>query len=280
MAVLSKIRQRSLLVIAVVGIALFAFVIGEAIQSGGFGDSGRYVGSVNGKDISTEEFRFKVANQEQQNPGASSVMIANSIWGQEIKTALYEEQYEKLGLRAGKSQIEGVLEQSGNAMFLDELGKFSQDKYNQYIEMVKVQNPTQWRLWLEQYEQQLQNFANEQAYNTLVKAGINTTGFDGKALYERESNKVNFDYVVVPYSSINDDEVKVSDAEIVEYMTKRKNQYKADESRDFEYVLIENKASDNDIKEIEERVNSLLEPKTVYNETTKENETVPGFASV
>lgn len=280
MAVLSKIRQRSLLVIAVVGIALFAFVIGEAIQSGGFGDSGRYVGSVNGKDISTEEFRFKVANQEQQNPGASSVMIANSIWGQEIKTALYEEQYEKLGLRAGKSQIEGVLEQSGNAMFLDKLGKFSQDKYNQYIEMVKVQNPTQWRLWLEQYEQQLQNFANEQAYNTLVKAGINTTGFDGKALYERESNKVNFDYVVVPYSSINDDEVKVSDAEIVEDMTKRKNQYKADESRDFEYVLIENKASDNNIKEIEERVNSLLESKTVYNETTKENETVPGFASV
>ena len=61
--------------------------------------------------------------------------------------------------------------------------------------MVKVQNPSQWRLWLEDYEQQLENFAKEQEYNTLVKAGINVTNFDGKVLHERENNKVNFDYV-------------------------------------------------------------------------------------
>src|SRR5690606_10421385 len=117
-------------------------------------------------------------------------------------------------------------------------------------------------------------------YNTLVKAGVNATGFDGKVTYERESNKVNFDYVVIPYTTINDDEVKVSDAEIIEYMKKKGNQYKADDSRDLEYFLIESKASDADIKEIEDRVASLLEPKTVYNETTKQNEVVPGFAEI
>ncbi len=278
MAVLSKIRQRSLLVIAVVGISLAAFVIGDAINSGGFGNSGRYVGSVNGKDISTNEFQMKVANQEQQNPNSSRLMIANSIWNQEVKNALYEEQFEKLKLRVGKAQIQGVLEQSGQTMFLDEAGKFSQQKFDQYIEMVKVQNPSQWRLWLEDYEKQLENFAKEQQYNTLVKAGINVTGFDGKVAYERENNKVNFDYVAIPYTTINDDEVKVSDAEIIEYMKKRKNQYRADDSRDLEYFLIESKASDADIKEIEDRIASLLEPKTVYNETTKQNEVVPGFA--
>lgn len=280
MAVLSKIRQRSLLVIAVVGISLAAFVIGDAINSGSFGDSGRYVGSINGKDINTNEFQMKVANQEQQNPNSSRLMIANSIWNQEVKNALYEEQFEKLGLRVGEAHIQGVLEQSGQAMFLDEAGRFSQEKFNQYVEMVKVQNPSQWRLWLEDYEKQLENFAKEQEYNTLVKAGINVTGFDGKVAYERENNKVNFDYVAIPYTTINDDEVKVSDAEIIEYMKKKGNQYKADDSRDLEYFLIESKASDADIKEIEERVASLLEPKTVYNETTKQNEVVPGFAEI
>src|SRR5690554_612909 len=280
MAVLSKIRQRSLLVIAVVGVALFAFVLMDLIGNGGFGESGRYVGSINGKDISADEFRFKLANQEQQNRGASSLMLANSIWNQEVKTVLYEEQFDKLNLRVGKAQIEGVLEQSGQAMFLDEAGRFSQDKFNQYIEMVKVQNPSQWRLWLEDYEQQLENFAKEQEYHTLVKAGINVTNFDGKVLHERENNKVNFDYVVVPYSTINDDEVPVSDADITNYMSKRKNQYKADDSRDFEYFLIESKASETDIRDIEERVASLLEPKTVYNEITKQNESVPGFAEI
>lgn len=280
MAVLSKIRQRSLLVIAVVGISLAAFVIGDAINSGSFGDSGRYVGSINGKDINTNEFQMKVANQEQQNPNASRLMIANSIWNQEVKSALYEEQFEKLGLRVGEAHIQGVLEQSGQAMFLDEAGRFSQEKFNQYVEMVKVQNPSQWRLWLEDYEKQLESFAKEQEYNTLVKAGINVTGFDGKVAYEKENNKVNFDYVAIPYTTINDDEVKVSDAEIIEYMKKKGNQYKADDSRDFEYFLIESKASDADIKEIEERVASLLEPKTVYNEVTKQNEVVPGFAEI
>lgn len=280
MAVLSKIRQRSLLVIAVVGISLAAFVIGDAINSGSFGDSGRYVGSINGKDINTNEFQMKVANQEQQNPNSSRLMIANSIWNQEVKSALYEEQFEKLGLRVGEAHIQGVLEQSGQAMFLDEAGRFSQEKFNQYVEMVKVQNPSQWRLWLEDYEKQLESFAKEQEYNTLVKAGINVTGFDGKVAYEKENNKVNFDYVAIPYTTINDDEVKVSDAEIIEYMKKKGNQYKADDSRDFEYFLIESKASDADIKEIEERVASLLEPKTVYNEVTKQNEVVPGFAEI
>lgn len=280
MAVLSKIRQRSLLVIAVVGVSLAAFVIGDAINSGSFGDSGRYVGSINGKDINTNEFQMKVANQEQQNPNSSRLMIANSIWNQEVKSALYEEQFEKLGLRVGEAHIQGVLEQSGQAMFLDEAGRFSQEKFNQYVEMVKVQNPSQWRLWLEDYEKQLESFAKEQEYNTLVKAGINVTGFDGKVAYEKENNKVNFDYVAIPYTTINDDEVKVSDAEIIEYMKKKGNQYKADDSRDFEYFLIESKASDSDIKEIEERVASLLEPKTVYNEVTKQNEVVPGFAEI
>src|SRR5690606_12470160 len=280
MAVLSKIRKRSLLVIAVVGIALFAFVLMDLIGSGSFGNSGRYVGSINGKNIPTEEFRFKVANQQEQNKSASASMISNSIWNQEVKTALYEEQFEKLGLRAGEAQIKGALEKSGNTMFLDELGKFSQDKFNQYVEMIKSQYPTQWRLILEDYEISLGNFVKEQTYNTLVKAGINATAFDGKMAYERENNKVSFDYVAISYATINDDEVPVSDADIIEYMKKRKNQYKGDDSRDFEYILIESKASDEDIKEIEQNVTSLLNSKTVYNEATQSNETVPGFAEV
>src|SRR5690554_2808818 len=277
MAVLSKIRQRSLLVIAVVGLALFAFVLMDLLGSGSFGDSGRYVGSINGKDISAEEFRFKVANQQEQNRGASAFMIANNIWNQEIRSTLYEEQFEKLGLSAGQAQIKGVMEQTGNTMILDQLGRFNQEKYNQYVEMIKAQYPAQWRLINEDYETNLANFAKEQAYNTLIKAGINTTGFDGKMLYERENNKANFDYVALSYATINDGEVPVTDAEIIAYMNKRKNQYKADDSRDFEYVLIESKASDEDIKEIEENVALLLEPRTVYNEAIKANETIPGF---
>jgi peptidyl-prolyl cis-trans isomerase D len=53
-----------------------------------------------------------------------------------------------------------------------------------------------------------------------------------------ESNKVNFAYVAGLYSTIKDSDVKITDAEIVDFMKKK---YKA-ESRE-EYVLIEDKAS-------------------------------------
>src|SRR5690606_12449 len=211
-------------------------------------------------DIHSEEFRFKVANQEQQGQGGSTTMISNNLWSQEIRRVLYAEQIEKAGIRSGKKQIEGVFEQNPqvNSMFLDELGRFSQEKYNQYIEMVKTKNPTQWKMWLENYEEQLMNFANEQTYNTLVRAGINASNVEGKALYKRENDKVSFDYVMLPYTSINDDEVTVSDAEIIDYMSKRKSQYKADNSRDIELFLIESKASEKDIEEITTNLASLL----------------------
>jgi peptidyl-prolyl cis-trans isomerase D len=63
MAVLSNIRQRSALMIAVIAFALFAFIIGDLFSSGS--TTSKDVGSINGKDISFEDFRIKVSNVEK-----------------------------------------------------------------------------------------------------------------------------------------------------------------------------------------------------------------------
>lgn len=62
--------------------------------------------------------------------------------------------------------------------------------------------------------------ATEQMYYTMVKAGMGATKAEGKMAYERENNKVDFDYVTVGYATIKDEEVKVSDAELLDYMKK------------------------------------------------------------
>jgi peptidyl-prolyl cis-trans isomerase D len=69
-----------------------------------------------------------------------------------------------------------------------------------------------------------------------------------------ESNKVNFAYVAGLYSTIKDSDVKITDAEIVDFMKKMKK-YKAEESREVEYVLIEDKAL---LKKKLNKINSLL----------------------
>ncbi len=117
-------------------------------------------------------------------------------------------------------------------------------------------------------------------YLTMVKAAFFATDADGKAKYEAEANKVTFDYVFVPYSTINDDEVKVSDEELTAYMKKNEKKYKSEASRDLEYVLIENKPSAADEAEMKSQINGLLSPRVEYNDETKKNDTIPGFANV
>ncbi|HEY0091379.1 MAG TPA: SurA N-terminal domain-containing protein, partial [Flavobacterium sp.] len=80
MAVLSKIRQRSLLLILVIGFCLLAFIIGDLFSNGGFNTAAREVGSINGKDVSFEDFRVKVSNVEKSGQGMTPTQAANRVW--------------------------------------------------------------------------------------------------------------------------------------------------------------------------------------------------------
>ncbi|MFD2601857.1 peptidylprolyl isomerase [Flavobacterium suzhouense] len=282
MAVLSKIRQRSLILILVIGFCLLAFIIGDIINSGGFGVT-RNVGSVNGKDIPVQDFLQKVNDVQARQQGISPTQAANAVWSQEVDNILFEERFEKAGLRVGKDHIFNVYAQdpqvAQNPQFQNALGKFDKAKFNEFLVNMKTTNPAQWQM-IEKNKGLVENAAKKQLYLTMVKAAFFATDADGKAKYASETDKASFDYVFVPYSSINDDQVKVSDEELVAYMKKNEKKYKSEASRDLEFVLIENKPSQEDEAEMKKEINSLLLPKVEYNETTKANDTVPGFASV
>ena len=98
MAVLGKIRQRSILLIGVIGFCLFAFVIGDVVQNGSFGINSNNIGSVNGTDIDAQQFMQKVAQLEQQNQNTTNAQAMNNVWEQEIRNIILGEQIEKTGL--------------------------------------------------------------------------------------------------------------------------------------------------------------------------------------
>ena len=282
MAVLSKIRQRSFLVIAIVGLALFAFVLTGLFDKGGASRMSQNVGTVNGEDISTEDFRIKVDAAEKNSQGMSMIQAVNGVWDQEVKRVLLEGEYEKLGLRIGRDQLIEVIKNNPNfsqdPRFLNDAKQFDKAKFNEFVAGIKSNNPEQWQSWLA-FEKQIEEMAREQMYSTLIKGGLNATNVEGKLSYEMENNKVAFDYVDVSYASINDDQVKISDNEIIDYMRKNEKKYKADASRDLEFILIDDKPSDEDQKEVKDLVNSLLTRRVVYNEATAKNDTLPGFAA-
>jgi len=276
MAVLSKIRQRSLLLILVIGFCLFAFIIGDLFNSGNFNQTSKYVGSVNGEDISFEDFRVKVSNVEKSGQQISPAQAVNRVWDQEVSIALLSAEFDKLGIRAGEKHIIEALKADQNIgknpMFLNDAGVFDLKKFKEYFKS----NPEQAQ-FIKDREKDAELNAKYQIYNTLVKAGMYTTDAEGKLKYEMEANKVSFDYVAVLYSTIKDSDVKVTDQEIVDYMKKNEKRFKADENREIEYVLVADKPSAEDEAEVKTSVNALLNSRVEYNKTTGKNDTLPGF---
>lgn len=278
MAVLSKIRNRSGLLLIIIGFSLFAFVIGDLIQGGSFGQLSREIGAVNGKDISFEEFRLKVANVEKSGQQISALQASNQVWNQEVSIALLTSEFEKLGLRVGEKHIVEVLKNDPNIgqnqMFLNAAGKFDLNKFKDYFKS----NPEGLQM-LKDREKDAELNAKYQIYNTLVKGAMYTTDAEGKFKYESEANKVSFDFVSVPYASIQDKDVKVTDEEIIAYMKTKEKKFKSEGSRELDYVLIEEKPSAQDEAKIKENVDALLLPSVRYNKETGTNDTIPGFRS-
>ena len=278
MAVLQKIRQRSALLIVVIGFCLFAFIAGDVFTKGSFGKSSNDVGSVNGKDIPFEDFRLKVSNVEKSQQGVTPTAAANRVWDQEVSIALLTSEFDKLGLRVGAKHIMEVLKSDQNIgknpMFLNSAGLFDEAKFKEAIKT----NP-EIAQYINDREKDAELNAKYQMYASMIKAGTYTTESEGKLKYEMEANKVSFAYVAGLYSTIKDSDVKVSDDEIVAFMKKNEKKYKADENREIEYVLIEDKASPADEAEIKARINGLLSGSVVYNTQTGKNDTLPGFRS-
>ncbi|WP_309613424.1 peptidylprolyl isomerase [Flavobacterium sp.] len=282
MAVLSKIRNRSGLLLLAIGFALLAFVVQDVFTKG-FKSVSTDVGSVNGKDISFDEFKIKVANTEKnsQNQGQNmtSMQASNQVWNQEVQVALLNAEFEKLGIRVGEKHIIEAFKSDPNIgqnqMFLNAAGKFDLNKFKDYFK--QVPNGIQ---MLKDQEKNAELRAKYDIYNSLIKGGMYATQTEGKFKYEAESNKVSFDFVMVPFSSIKDSDVKVTDEEITTYMKTKEKKFKSEESRELDYVLISEKPSAADEAEIKKNVDALLLPNVRYNKETGKNDTIQGFRSV
>jgi peptidyl-prolyl cis-trans isomerase D len=250
MAVLSKIRQRSFFLIIIIALALFSFVLADVIQSGTFSSSANNVGTVNGTDIDAQEFMQNVAMIEKQGQGTTSTQALNSAWEQEVRRIILSEEFDKLGLKIGSEQLINIIKQNPNLaqnpQFLNAAGQFDENKFKESLKGIKnAPDQTQWLQWKE-FEKNIERFAVEQMYNTMIKSGVYTTKAEGKFQYKLENDKVDFEYVSVAFSTINDDQVKVTDAEIIDFMKKSPKKYKSDNTTSIDFVLVENKPSKED----------------------------------
>ena len=268
MAVLNKIRQRSLFLILIIALALFSFVLSDLFRNSDAlsAKSQNVVATINGRDISREDFMQKVEiMQRQLGPNATTTQAMNRVWDQEVRTAVLETEFETLGISVEKDQMRDLLKTNlaNNPDFQNEAGLFDENKLTEYIANLKETSTAAYQQWVD-YEKSIATGALQQNYFNMVKAGMIGTLEEGKLEHKLEGDKVDIKFVQIPYSSIPDSTITVSKAEISDYINNHKAKYEVEESRNLQYVEFKEVASIEDEAEIEKEVEAYKTGKVEY----------------
>ena len=280
MAVLGKIRQRSIFLILVIGMALFAFVI-----SGVFGANSASAGPtdpvavINDDEVDINFFR-QMVEQTERTYNYSTLQSVNLVWNQALRNTIFEQQFEALGIDAGKDQLEQIISSDesviSNPSFQNEAGFFDFGVFTDFIAQMKIENPANYESWKIQ-EQSIIGVAKQRIYLDLIKSSSGITEAEAKADFHDKNDNINIQYVQIPFDVIPDSLVSVSDAEVKAYIKEHNADFKRETSRNIQYVLFDETPTEDDLSTIRLRLDALKEERVAYNDVSKLTDTLEGF---
>ena len=261
MAVLNSIRKRGVFLILIIALALFSFILSDIINKGSSAASVQnVVATVNGTEILREDFMTQVDEyQRNLGPNAAASQAMNLVWDRQLKSLLYDQQVKALGLTISEEQLNDQLRMTlaNNPTFQDENGLYSDARLLEY--MAAIQNNArakqQWDTFLKGVRESL----GQSTYATLVASGMEVSMADGEQLYRFENDKIDIEYFHVPYSSIADEDVTVSESEIKTYIREHAQDFEVDPLVDLEYVIFEESASNEDMEAQKEDLTALID---------------------
>jgi len=273
MAAIGKIRKHSGLLIAIIGIALAAFVLGDLFKSGGQG--GRQnapVGVVNGEEITYQEFSReaeKNVENARQNTQSGKLTeqqrysIRKNTWDQMVKEIIMGEQYEELGVTVSSQELYDMVQGPNPHPVIQRnftnpnTNQFEPSRVRQFLSNLDRMNEQQRQQWLT-LEEYLKTTRRETKFNNLIANAYYMPDSLAKLNYMEKGKSANINFFGIKYQTVEDDEVEVTEADLKEYYNNNKERYRnEEEKRKIEYVVFDVQASKKDRREIENQVNEL-----------------------
>jgi len=270
MSVIQRIRERyAALVIGLIALSLIGFILMDAFVGRGMnmGNANGSVGKVNGEKIERTDFEKKINLQAamygQQAPQRDQ--LVSSVWDQTVDEIVMNQEYQKVGLQFTAKELNDVLFGANPPQWLSQqftdpkTGQFDVNQAKQYFAQIKKQknNPN-----LEMFNGAYMQPTIDQALRMKYMALLSNTSFIPKWMAEKtlaDQNAVaRFSYVSVPYTTVNDSSVKVTDDDIKTYINQHKESFKQDEAvRSVSYVVFNASPSAQDSAKILAQVSSL-----------------------
>ena len=281
MAAIERIRRHSGLLIAIIGIALLAFVLQDLFQSQGR-NTGPVVATVDGDKISVRDFeQLKDKNLENRKAqsnnnnlsSAETYSIYNNTLEEMIKENLMTKEYEAAGVGITAEELYDQMtgehpHQWMVQSFSNPDGTFNKEGVLDYLQNLDQLPAEYYDRWLS-FEKELKKDRLDNKFSNLVKASYMLPTALAEKYYQNKNTKASADVIVLRYASIPDSTVVVTDADNKAFYEENKYRYETDERRDIEYVVFEIKPSQEDrqdaLKHVADMRNDFVSTDNVMN---------------
>ncbi len=263
MAVIGKIRERSTLVLVIIGLAIVAFVLTDLFSAKAGGQTGPInLAEIDGETISPQEFEIRVqeayqnylsnAQNNQQLDERTKSSIREQVWNEVVSDEIIGAEIKKLGIIVTRGELMDMVSgknphpQVRQAFSNPETGEFNSMAVIQFLQNLD-QNPEGKKQWLA-FEKALKRNQHIEKYNSLIKQGMYTPNLLAKMQADETNTKLSFDYVLKPYIAIADEDVTVSDAELEKYYKENLHRYQQGTSRKAYYAYFPVGPSELDVE--------------------------------
>ena len=257
MATLQNIRNRGGMIIAIViGLALGAFILGDMLNSGStlMRPSQLKIAEIDGDAIQYPDFQkkveelsevYKMNTQQAQIDENTWEQIREQVWQGYLLEKIVGKATENLGVSVSAEELFDLVQGNNPHPIIQQLfrnqktGQVDKSAIIQFLKSLEtVATPEQKSYWL-YIENQIKQDKLNSKYSNLVSKGLYVTGDEAKRSLALKNKNANFQYVMLPYSSIADADVKLSDDELKAYYNSHKDEFKQENSRRIEYVTFE-----------------------------------------
>jgi peptidyl-prolyl cis-trans isomerase D len=285
MGIIGSIRKHSWVAVALVGIAIVAFIFQDLSKNKNSVDD---VAVINGKALTYQHFMtlvdqekgtYQLLNQTADVPSEMERQFREQVWQRYLYESVFGEQTEKLGMQVSQEEMNdmytGVFihpNLSQSPQFADpSTGQYSRQMMARYINEYSKAD-TAWRLRWDLTKKDNKDSRIQRKYSSFILSGFYMPKAISKRIAEFSAETADVRYVALPFSLVNDSEVTLKDEDYKKYYEEHKAEFRVkEEFRELEYVAFPVNPTPADLAAIEQEVQTKWEGFKATVDTAKED---------
>ena len=275
MSIIQTLREKAAWIMtAAIAFALLVFVVEEGLRNKSiFGGSSNSLGKINGTTIDRIEFeeKFKTLETRYTQMGypmdeSTRMQQRDRLWNEYVENAVLDKEYDKLGLEVTDKELGDFLyganpPQDFRQRFTNpETGQFDANQAYQTVQQIRKQKSSpDYISFFGEYLPSLVKFRKKEKLEAMMANSVYAPRWLIEKTTAENSQVASISFVNVPYVTIPDTTIKISDAEVMEYVNKNKSLFKQEKAGGIDYVYFSGAPSKADSSALQQELVNLID---------------------